>query len=120
MSLSVIAIISEERLREAELRGEFSDLPGTVQPLKLEDETWIPEDLRMAYKILRNGGLLPPELAVRKEVSSLLDLLENTSNEAEKVRQMQTLPGVLQKMRQKRCQRALTLADKDPYYAKEL
>ena len=46
--------IVEKRIKEAEKRGEFDDLPGSGEPLTLEDDSQIPEDLRLAYKILKN------------------------------------------------------------------
>jgi len=67
--------IAEERIREAIERGEFDNLPGSGQPLVLEDDSHVPEDLRMAYRVLRNAGCLPPEMELRKEIHSLGELL---------------------------------------------
>ena len=48
--------------------GEFDNLEGQGQPLKLEDDSHIPPELRMAYKILKNADCLPPELELRQEI----------------------------------------------------
>ena len=48
--------------------GEFDNLQGKGQPLNLEDDSHIPPELRMAYKILKNADCLPPELELRQEV----------------------------------------------------
>ena len=74
-------IIAEERIREAMERGEFANLPGAGKPLRLEDDSMIPGDLRLAYKILKNAGFIPPELELRKEIIALRDLLRIIGDE---------------------------------------
>ena len=69
----------------------------------------------MAYKILSNAGCLPPELAERKELSRLVDMLENCEDEQERVRQMQKLRFMIARAKM-RCQRHLQLEQDDPYY----
>jgi len=54
--------LAEERIRDAIQRGEFDNLPGRGKPLNLEDDRHIPDDLRLAYKVLKNADCLPPEL----------------------------------------------------------
>jgi len=68
-------LIAERRIAEAMERGEFDDLPGSGEPLPLHDDPLIPEELRMAYRILKNAGFVPPELEVHKEIRRLEDLL---------------------------------------------
>ncbi len=63
---SVIQSIAERRIEESMARGDFDDLPGRGRPLELEDDSHVPPELRMAYKVLRNAGCVPPELAERK------------------------------------------------------
>ena len=43
----------------------------------------MPEDLRLAYKILKNAGCLPPELELKKEIRRMEDLLEGMEDEKE-------------------------------------
>ena len=74
-------IIAEERIREAIEKGEFANLPGAGKPLRLEDDSMVPEDLRIAYKILKNAGCIPPELELRKEILTLRDLLRTAEDE---------------------------------------
>ena len=52
-------LIAEQKIQEALRNGEFDDLPGKGEPLHLEDESGIPEELRLAYKILKNADCLP-------------------------------------------------------------
>ena len=75
MALSFIYRIVEDRIREAQKAGAFDNLAGKGKPLELEDLSWVPEDLRMAYHVLKNAGVLPPEVELRKEIRSLQDLL---------------------------------------------
>lgn len=112
---SVIQNIAERRIAEAQERGDFDNLPGTGKPLRLEDDSAVPEELRMAYKILKNAGCLPPELADRKEINSLVDLLEHCEDERERVRHMQRLRFLVVRAKM-RWQRPLHLEEDDPYY----
>ena len=66
----------EARIREAIESGELRDLPGEGKPLTLDDVSAIPEELRAAYRILKNAGFLPPELQLRKELREAEQLLQ--------------------------------------------
>lgn len=116
---SVIQFIAEKRIEEAQAKGEFDNLPGRGRPLELEDMSHVPEELRMAYKILRNAGCLPPELAEHKEISRLVDMLEQCEDEQERVRQMQKLRFMIQQARMRR-QHSIQIEQDDPYYARLL
>ena len=54
--------IAEERIARALAAGEFDALPGTGRPLDLGDDLLVPPEVRMANRILKNAGCLPPEL----------------------------------------------------------
>ncbi|MGB2817615.1 MAG: DnaJ family domain-containing protein [Burkholderiaceae bacterium] len=58
-----LAALLEKRIAEAAAKGELSGLPGEGRPLDLDDDAMVPPELRVAYRIVRNAGLLPPELA---------------------------------------------------------
>jgi hypothetical protein len=83
--------IAERKIREAIERGEFANLPGAGKPLRLEDDSMIPEDLRVAYKILKNAGCIPPELELRREIITLRDLLRSIEDDDEKRERIQEL-----------------------------
>ncbi len=80
--------IIEQRIKEAQINGEFDNLPGRGKPIFLEDDSNIPEDLRLAYKILKNADCIPPELELKKEIRQMEDMLENMTDEKEKYRQI--------------------------------
>lgn len=90
-----LVLIAEEKIREAMARGEFDNLPGAGKPLALEDDSLVPEDLRVAYKILKNAGCLPPEIELRKEIVTLKNLLSSIEEEGERRRRLKELDGKL-------------------------
>lgn len=68
--------IAEARIQEAIERGDLHGLQGEGKPLHLDDDSAIPEELRAAYRILKNAGFLPPELQLRKELRQAEQLLQ--------------------------------------------
>jgi DnaJ family protein C protein 28 len=58
----------DRAIREAMERGEFDDLPGQGKPLDLGDDPNTPEDMQMAYKIMRDNGIAPDWIAQGKEL----------------------------------------------------
>ncbi len=117
---SCIQNIAEERIREAQEQGAFDDLPGKGEPLPEVDESGIPEELRMAYHVLKNANCLPPEVEERKQIATLCELLDEESDEHARVQQMRKLEVLVVrcKMRQGR-NLALHAAD-DAYLDKIL
>ncbi len=90
--------IAENRILEAIDAGLFDNLKGKGKPLRLDDDSHIPPELRMAYKILKNADCLPPELELRKEIVTLQDLVASMEDEAEKLKQMRRLNFLMLKM----------------------
>ena len=90
-------VFTETRLEAIEA-GLFDNLKGKGKPLNLEDDSHIPPELRMAYRILKNADCLPPELELRKEIITLQDLVASMKDEAEKLLQMRRLNFLMMKM----------------------
>ena len=63
--------IAEEKIARAVARGELDDLPGAGKPLDLDDDPLVPEDVRAAYRILKNAGYVPEELHSLREIAAL-------------------------------------------------
>jgi len=53
--------IAERKIAEAVSQGELDNLPGAGRPLDLDDDALIPEDMRMAHRILKNADVPLPE-----------------------------------------------------------
>jgi len=89
--------IIEERIRKAQRDGAFDDLPGAGKPLPPEDMN-IPEDIRLAYKILKNADCIPPELELRKEIRSTQALLTGMPETGEKYKILKKLNLLVMKL----------------------
>jgi hypothetical protein len=74
--MDFLSKIAEDRIREAQREGLFDHLPGKGKPLNLDEDSGIPEDLRMSFKILKNANCLPIEMELRKEIYNLRQLLD--------------------------------------------
>jgi len=79
MSRSVDQII-----REAIDRGEFDNLPGKGKPIDLTDYFSTPEELRMAYSVLKSAGILPTEAQYLSEIAELEERLREARDETER------------------------------------
>ncbi|RQD76089.1 MAG: DUF1992 domain-containing protein [Candidatus Syntrophonatronum acetioxidans] len=84
--MDIIAIIAENKIQEAIREGEFDNLPGRGKPLRLEDLSHVPEDLRAAYTILKNNGILPEEIQLKKDIVTLQELIDCCYDEGDKER----------------------------------
>ncbi len=68
-------------IKEAMQRGEFENLPNRGKPIDLTDYFDSPEDIRVAYSILKNAGILPREAELLNEIYELKQLLATTKDE---------------------------------------
>lgn len=98
IDLSFLERIAEQRIQEAMQRGEFENLRGKGRPIEYEDDSFVPPDLRMAYKILKNSGYLPPELETAKEIRTTMEMIEHLPTEEERYRQINKLNLLITKM----------------------
>lgn len=114
---AILDKIAEEKIREAIEKGEFDNLPGKGKPLNLEDDSHLPQDIRLSYKILKNAGCLPPELELRKEIHTMEELLSNMEDTQEKYRQMKKLNLLILKLNMSR-QRSIEMEEHERYYEK--
>ena len=82
--MDLIAALAERKILEAMERGEFDDLPGKGKPLDLSDDPMVPEELRVAYKVLKNAGYMPPEVELHNEIVRLRGLIDAACDEAQR------------------------------------
>ena len=90
--------IVEERIRKAQKKGEFENLQGSGKPLDLLDDQAVAEELRLAYKILKNADCLPPEIELKKEIQQTEELLSGMGETAEKFRTIKKLNYLIMKL----------------------
>jgi hypothetical protein len=76
--------IAEQKIREAIENGEFDNLPGKGKPLKIEDLSNIPEQLRMGYILLKNAGMMTEEVELKKDMMTLEDLISCCQDEEQR------------------------------------
>ena len=80
--------IVEERIKKAQEKGMFDNLEGTGKPFVLETDHPAPDDCRLAYKILKNAGFLPPEIELKKKISQAELLLQATDTQSAQHREI--------------------------------
>ncbi|MDP4103984.1 MAG: DUF1992 domain-containing protein [Bacillota bacterium] len=82
--MDLFHIIAEEKIKQAIKDGEFERLPGMGKPLKPDDLSAVPEELRMAYRIMKNAGYTEEETDLRKELMTIEDLIKKCDDEGER------------------------------------
>jgi len=90
--------IVEERIRMAQKRGDFENLPGSGKPLTFQDGCFVPEELRLAYKILKNADWIPPEIELKNQIKQTEDLLAGMEETSEKYRLLKKLNFLIMKL----------------------
>lgn len=77
--MKLLDALVEQRISAAAARGEFDNLPGTGEPLEFDDDALVPEEVRVANRIMKNAGFVPPAV---EHLRALRDLQhEAGSNE---------------------------------------
>ena len=94
-SLSLLEALAERHIGEAQARGELAGLPGEGRPLPDEDNALVPEELRAAYRLLKNAGLAPAELAPLTEIRDVEKLLQQARDDDERLRLLTRLQWLL-------------------------
>lgn len=88
----------EERIRTAIARGDLKGLPGEGRPLCLDEDLLVPAEVRMAYRVLRNGGGVPPEILALREATELTEALLREPESRQRMARLQRLEAVLQQL----------------------
>ena len=112
-----LSFIAEQKIAQAMQERDLNSPKWKGRPLPLEDDRFVPDDLKMAYKILKNSGFLPPEIEERKEIKRLEDLIATSKDELERLRQMKKLNVLLMKIDAQRPS-PVNIASQDDYYRK--
>lgn len=114
--LSIIQTIAERKIQQAMAEGTLPDLSHWKnKPLPPDNMANVPEDLRMAYRLLKNAGYVPEEVAMQKEIARLEDMVAACTDEKEKIRQLKKI-GCLKTKLECRLGRPMELGEETPYY----
>ncbi len=113
--LTAIHIIAERKIEEAVREGKLDVPEWRNRPLPKDNDPFVPADLKMAYKMLKNSGYLPPEIELRKEIDKLEDLIAGTEEEHTRVKQIKKLNFLTMKLDTLRG-RSATISDNSEYH----
>ncbi len=94
--------IVEERIKAAQANGDFDHLDGSGKPLETANDAHINEELRTAYKILKNADYIPEEVELRNEIEKTEDLLANIEDSAERYKTIKKLNFMIMKVNSSR------------------
>jgi hypothetical protein len=117
--MTAFDVIAERRIAEAQARGELDDLPGAGRPLDLDDDALVPEGLRVAYRILKNAGFVPPEVEQLRELRQLERSVDAATDEAGRTRAVRRLQALTLALESRRGGRSAFSAD-TPYLSRLL
>ena len=65
-------------------RGEFDNLPGKGKPIDLTEYFETPEEVRVAYSVLKNAGMTSREVDLLNEIAELKQALAAMLDEKKK------------------------------------
>lgn len=88
--MDIFHLIAERKIREALEAGLFDDLPKG-KTLDLDSDIQVPEDIRMAYRVLKNAGYVPLELELTEEIRSLRSLIGTLDDDAQRTKRIREL-----------------------------
>ena len=76
--------IVEALIKEAMERGEFDNLLGKGKPIDLTEYFETPEEVRVAYSVLKNAGMTSREVDLLNEIAELKQALAAMLDEKKK------------------------------------
>jgi len=115
--MNILQIIAERKISEAIREGKLKIQGWCGKRLPLDDDPLMPTDLKMAYKILKNAGYVPPEVEARKEIARLEEIIAGSTDEQTRLKQMKKLQVLLRDLDMQR-QGGSNIMLQDEYYRK--
>ncbi len=73
----------EDRIRKAEQSGDFQNLPSKGKPLIFDDNLFVSPEQRLYNYVLKNSGMLPNEIVIRKRIFELKRKINEIKNQNE-------------------------------------
>lgn len=96
--MNILQVIAERKISEAIREGRLKAEGWQGKPLPEEVCPYMPEDLKMAYKILKNAGFVPPEVETRREIERLEEIIAGSTDEQTRLKQMKKLEVLIRKL----------------------
>jgi hypothetical protein len=73
--------IAERRIQEGIEAGAFDNLEGEGKPLQIEENPFVPKELRAAFKVLENSGYAPDWMRVAQEIDADLATIRRRADD---------------------------------------
>lgn len=83
--------MSEHLIKKAYEDGDFKALPGFGKPLNLNDDVGVPEELKMAHRMMKNAGFSQEEMNVKREMLRIEDMIKVCDHDGERQELQQSL-----------------------------
>jgi hypothetical protein len=84
----------DRQIRKAMEDGDFDNLPGEGKPLDLQEDESTPDELRLAYKILRDNDLAPDWIMQGQDIDKKAeDILKRLRKAADAYRAAINIPA---------------------------
>lgn len=74
----------EQQIQAAIKRGDFDDLAGKGKPIDLDAYFAAPEELRLAFSMLRSNDFVPEEVEMLKAIAELKESIRLCTDEGDK------------------------------------
>jgi hypothetical protein len=84
--MSYFQRLAEQKILEAIERGDFENLELAGKPLNLSDYFDAPPELRAAYHILKNAGVVPEEVELLNSIHRITKHIRSELTKDEKER----------------------------------
>lgn len=111
--MNLLDRLAEANIEEAIGQGALDDLPGAGRSLELDDDSMVPENLRAAYRILKNSGHLPREVTIYSEIRDVESLIGRIEHGGERASAVKRLSLLRARLGSERC---TTLSLEGEYY----
>lgn len=108
--------IAEKKIEQAVKDGLDKKLGHWKnKPLPPDPFRNVPDDRRMAYRILKNAGYVPEEISIQREINQIEDFLRDCVDEKERVRNLKKIDFLRFKM-ERQTGKKFNLSPDSPYY----
>ncbi len=78
--ISKLDRIADRRIQEAIEAGAFDNLRGAGKPLQMDDDTFVPADMKAAFRVLSNSGYAPDWMALAQEIEADIERMRHAAD----------------------------------------